>query len=174
MNNKLTYIETKDRNYPIVFNINVMEEIQEAYGSIGAWGAIVENADGESVPLSAFASVKDTIGVEYITLFNLNESISLTVTPSAKASTGDVMKIITSVADKNLPDDVGYAWSGTSYQEAKSSRGGAMVYLLALIFVFLALAALYNSWGLPLAGNSYPHRRDIHCKRRCCLILLLW
>lgn len=46
MNNKLTYIETKDRNYPIVFNINVMEEIQEAYGSIGAWGAIVENADG--------------------------------------------------------------------------------------------------------------------------------
>jgi hypothetical protein len=46
MNNKLSYIETADKKYPIVFNINVMEEIQEAYGSIGAWGAIVENADG--------------------------------------------------------------------------------------------------------------------------------
>ena len=46
MQNKLSYIETKDKKYPIVFNINVMEEIQEAYGSIGAWGAIVENADG--------------------------------------------------------------------------------------------------------------------------------
>lgn len=46
MQNKLTYINTKDKSYPIVFNINVMEEIQEAYGSIGAWGAIVENADG--------------------------------------------------------------------------------------------------------------------------------
>ena len=46
MNNKLTYIETNDRNYPIVFNINVMEEIQEAYGSISAWGEIVENAEG--------------------------------------------------------------------------------------------------------------------------------
>lgn len=46
MQNKLSYIETKDNKYPIVFNINVMEEIQEAYGSIGAWGAIVENADG--------------------------------------------------------------------------------------------------------------------------------
>ena len=46
MNNKLTYIETKDRAYPIVFNINVMEEIQEKYGSLSAWGGIVENAEG--------------------------------------------------------------------------------------------------------------------------------
>lgn len=46
MNNKLTYIEAQNRRYPIVFNINVMEEIQEAYGSLGAWGSIVENADG--------------------------------------------------------------------------------------------------------------------------------
>ena len=46
MNNKLSYIKTNDRDYPIVFNINVMEEIQEAYGSISAWGAIVENAEG--------------------------------------------------------------------------------------------------------------------------------
>lgn len=46
MQNKLSYIETKDKKYPIVFNINVMEEIQEAYGSLSAWGSIVENADG--------------------------------------------------------------------------------------------------------------------------------
>ena len=46
MQNKLTYIKTNDRDYPIVFNINVMEEIQEAYGSISAWGAIVENEKG--------------------------------------------------------------------------------------------------------------------------------
>ena len=46
MNNKLKYIETEDTTYPIVFNINVMEEIQEAYGSLSAWGSIVENADG--------------------------------------------------------------------------------------------------------------------------------
>ena len=46
MKNKLTYINTEKRNYPIVFNINVMEEIQEAYGSISAWGGIVENSEG--------------------------------------------------------------------------------------------------------------------------------
>ena len=46
MQNKLTYIKAKDKSYPIVFNINVMEEIQETYGSLSAWGGIVENADG--------------------------------------------------------------------------------------------------------------------------------
>ena len=46
MQNKLTYIKTNDRDYPIVFNINVMEEIQEVYGSVSAWGGIVENAEG--------------------------------------------------------------------------------------------------------------------------------
>lgn len=46
MQNTLNYIENNGRNYPIVFNINVMEEIQEAYGSVSAWGGIVENADG--------------------------------------------------------------------------------------------------------------------------------
>lgn len=111
----------------------------------------VKNSDGESVPLSAFIEVKDTIGVEYITLFNLNESLSVTVTPSTKASTGDVMADIESIADKVLPEDIGYSWSGMSYQEANASKSGAAVYLLALLFVFLALAALYNSWGLPLA-----------------------
>ena len=111
----------------------------------------VENSNGESVPLSAFVSVRDTIGVEYITFFNLNESISLTVTPSVKASTGDVMKNISTIAGDVLPDDVGFSWSGMSYQEANASKSGVAVYLLALLFVFLSLAALYNSWGLPLA-----------------------
>ena len=111
----------------------------------------VENTDGESVPLSAFVSVKDTIGVEYITLFNLNESISLTVTPAAKASTGDVMEDIEKIATKTLPDDIGFSWSGMSYQEANASKSGYVVYLLALVFAFLVLAALYDSWGLPLS-----------------------
>ena len=54
-------------------------------------------------------------------------------------------------AGEVLPDDIGTAWSGTSYQEANASKTGGLVYLLALVFVFLALAALYESWGLPLA-----------------------
>lgn len=111
----------------------------------------VKNGKGESVPLSAFVEVRDTVGVEYITQFNQYESIEVTVSPSKGASTGDVMQLIDDVAGGVFPDDVGYAWSGISYQEAKASKGSVFVYLLALVFVFLALAALYNSWGLPLA-----------------------
>ena len=111
----------------------------------------VENGKGESVPLSAFVEVKDTVGVEYITQFNQYESIAVTVSPAKGASTGEVMKLIEELAANVFPDDVGYAWSGISYQEAKASKKGVLVYLLALVFVFLALSALYNNWGLPLA-----------------------
>ena len=111
----------------------------------------IENASGQSVPIAAFVTVRDTVGVEYVSQFNLYRSIALTVTPAAGASTTTVMRDIASTASKVLPDDVGTAWSGTSYQEANASKTGALVYVLALVFVFLSLAALYESWGLPLS-----------------------
>ena len=68
MQNKLSYIEANDKKYPIVFNINVMEEIQEAYGTISRWGAIVENAEGGE------PKVKDLkIGL----MFMINEGIDI-------------------------------------------------------------------------------------------------
>lgn len=111
----------------------------------------VASASGESVPVASFIEVVDTVGVEYVSQFNLYRSISLTVTPAARASTTTVMQEITATASDVLPDDIGTAWSGTSYQEANASKTGGLVYVLALVFVFLALAALYESWGLPLA-----------------------
>ena len=111
----------------------------------------VASASGESVPVASFIDVVDTVGVEYVSQFNLYRSISLTVTPAARASTTTVMQEITATASDVLPDDIGTTWSGTSYQEANASKTGGLVYVLALVFVFLALAALYESWGLPLA-----------------------
>ena len=111
----------------------------------------VTSASGESVPVASLIDVADTVGVEYVSQFNLYRSVSLTVTPAARASTTTVMREITATAAETLPDDIGTAWSGTSYQEANASKTGGLVYALALVFVFLALAALYESWGLPLA-----------------------
>lgn len=111
----------------------------------------VTSASGESVPVASLVEVADTVGVEYVSQFNLYRSVSLTVTPAARASTTTVMREITATAAEVLPDDIGTAWSGTSYQEANASKTGGLVYALALVFVFLALAALYESWGLPLA-----------------------
>ena len=111
----------------------------------------VTSASGESVPVASLVEVADTVGVEYVSQFNLYRSVSLTVTPAARASTTTVMQEITATAAAVLSDDIGTAWSGTSYQEANASKTGGLVYALALAFVFLALAALYESWGLPLA-----------------------
>ena len=111
----------------------------------------VTSASGESVPVASLIDVAATVGVEYVSQFTLYRSVSLTVTPAARASTTPVMREITATAAETLPDDIGTAWSGTSYQEANASKTGGLVYALALVFVFLALAALYESWGLPLA-----------------------
>ena len=111
----------------------------------------VSNSHGESVPLSAFVNVKDTVGVEYISQFNLYESIPLSISAAKGASTGDVMERTEAIARKVLPADIGTSWSGLSFQQAKARRGGGVVYAIAIIFVYLALAALYESWTLPIA-----------------------
>ena len=68
MNNKIKYIETENATYPIVFNINVMEEIQEAYGSLSTWGEIVENKGGKE------PRIKDLkIGLKFM----INEGIDI-------------------------------------------------------------------------------------------------
>lgn len=111
----------------------------------------VQNGAGESVPVAAFVRVVDTVGVEYVSQFNLYRSIALTVNPADGKSSAQVMDAIEKQAAESMPDDVGIAWSGISFQQQAASKSGAAVYALAVIFVFLALAALYNSWSLPIA-----------------------
>lgn len=113
-------------------------------------GFYINNAQGESVPISSFVELRDTVGVEYINQFNLYDAIAINATPAAGTSTTSAMQALERLANDTLPDDVTLAWSGVSYQEANASSGGA-TYLLAIIFVFLALAALYNSWALPMS-----------------------
>ena len=100
--------------------------------------------------LSAFITVRDTTGPQFTNRFNLYRSAGVTGLPSTKYSTDEAMTALAEVADEVLPDDMGYAWSNMSYQEAHNS-GAGIVFLYAVIFVFLILAALYESWSLPLS-----------------------
>ncbi len=111
----------------------------------------VENGAGEQIPISTFARIEQSTGVEYVAQFNLYRSIGLTVIPSEKASSAEVMTLIDNLLSDSMPSDIAIAWSGVSYQQAQSSKSGGFVYIVILAFVFLVLAALYNSWGLPLA-----------------------
>jgi HAE1 family hydrophobic/amphiphilic exporter-1 len=114
-------------------------------------GYFLKNSKGESVPLTSFVTVRDTTGVQYISQFNLYRSIGINVTPDEGVSTGQIMEDIIRIADDTLPDDTAIAWSGVSFQEREEGSKGAWVFLIAFIFVFFTLSALYESWSLPLA-----------------------
>ena len=111
----------------------------------------LKNGNNESVPLASFVTVRDTTGVQYVSQFNLYRSIGINVTPDEGVSTGDVMNDIERVAEAILPDDTAIAWSGVSFQERSESGKGAWVFLIAFIFVFFTLSALYESWSLPMS-----------------------
>lgn len=114
-------------------------------------GYFIPSSTGEVVPLSSLVTVRDTVGVAFMTQFNLYNSAGVNVTPTVGVSSGDVMKQIESIADAVLPDDLQTSWSGVSFQQDRESKGSLAVYFIAVIFVFLTLAALYESWKLPAA-----------------------
>jgi HAE1 family hydrophobic/amphiphilic exporter-1 len=111
----------------------------------------VKNSAGNSVPLAAFASVTEVAGPDFTNRFNLYRSVELSGTPAPGFSSAQALDVLEEVAREVLPDDMGFAWSNMSYQEKKASGAGSIVFVFALIFVFLILAAQYESWTLPLS-----------------------
>jgi HAE1 family hydrophobic/amphiphilic exporter-1 len=110
----------------------------------------VRNQQGGMVPLSTLVRMRRDFGPEYTTRFNEYRGIEIFAVPAPGYSTGDAMKAIAELAGEVLPRDMGYAWNGISYQQSVAG-GGAGVFALSLILVFLILAALYESWSLPLS-----------------------
>ncbi|MDB4946092.1 MAG: efflux system, inner rane transporter CmeB [Labilithrix sp.] len=111
----------------------------------------VRNAKGEMVPLSSFVSIRQVTGPEYTVRFNLYRSVEIQGGPAPGYSSGQALAALEEVAKATLPADMGYAWNGLSYQEKASEGGSAKVLGLSLVFVFLILAALYESWSLPFS-----------------------
>lgn len=111
----------------------------------------IAGRNGSSVPLSQFIRVEESSGPDFVTRFNNYRSIGLTVATTPGTSSGKVMSLIERSAREELPREMGFSWSGISFQQRSASSSGWWVYLLALCFVFLTLASLYNSWGMPPA-----------------------
>ena len=111
----------------------------------------VRNARGDMVPLSSFVRVRSTTGPEYTVRFNLYRSVEIQGIQAAGYSSGQALAALEDVAAKTLPPEMGYSWNGLSYQEKVASGGAARVLGLSLVFVFLILAALYESWSLPFS-----------------------
>jgi len=111
----------------------------------------VRNKTGDMVPLSTLVTVKNVSGPEYTVRFNLFRSAELLGTVAPGYSSGQALKAFEEVFAQTQPQEMGYAWTNLSYQEKASEGGTVAVFGLALVFVFLILAALYESWSLPFS-----------------------
>jgi len=111
----------------------------------------VENGEGEQVPLSAFVTIKSIVGPDFTNRFNLYRAIELTGGPAPGYTSAQALVALEEVAREALPADMGYSWSNMSYQEKESAGTGGIVMVFSLLFVFLILAAQYESWSLPLS-----------------------
>jgi multidrug efflux pump len=110
----------------------------------------VRNKDGKMVPFSAFAEGEWIFGPPKLSRFNGVPSMQIQGDAAPGRSTGEAMAEIENLA-KNLPQGVGIAWNGLSFEERKSSGQALALYVLSLLVVFLCLAALYESWSIPFA-----------------------
>lgn len=111
----------------------------------------VKNNQGDPVPISSFVKVVKTAGPDYTNRFNLFRSAEVTGTPAPGYSSAQALDALEEVAQEVLPDDMTYSWNAMSYQERKASGQAGIVFAFSLLFVFLILAAQYESWSMPFA-----------------------
>lgn len=102
-------------------------------------------------PVQEFCSLKRVYGPSNINRFNLFTSINVTATVADGYSTGEAIKAVEEVAKQNLPTGYTYDYSGLTRQEAQSSNSTAIIFLLCIVFIYLILAAQYESYVLPLS-----------------------
>jgi multidrug efflux pump subunit AcrB len=105
---------------------------------------------GNMVPLGALVSAASSNGAEEVTRYNLYRSVVLNGSPARGRTSGEAMQALREVAAQVLPAEMGIEWTGFSYQEAVAPPAGP-TFLMAVVFVFLLLAAMYESWSLPFS-----------------------
>lgn len=111
----------------------------------------VQNKKGVSIPLANFVEVVPDAGPDYTVRFNMLRAAEVTGAPAAGYSSKQALDALEEVAELNLPSNLTYSWNAMSYQEKKSSGQLSIIFSFSLLFVFLILAAQYESWSMPLA-----------------------
>jgi HAE1 family hydrophobic/amphiphilic exporter-1 len=114
-------------------------------------GLYVRNTAGKMVPFSAFTSTRWTSGSPRLERYNGFPSMNIWGEPAPGRSSGEAMRAMEEMVAK-LPSGIGYEWNGLSYQERMASSQAPMLYAFSIIVIFLCVAALYESWPIPLAN----------------------
>jgi multidrug efflux pump subunit AcrB len=111
----------------------------------------VRNAGGDTVPLGTFTTMRDVSGPYRVPRYNLYPAAELDGAPASGFSQGQAIQIMEKLAAETLPQGFSYEWTTLAYQQLRAGSTAAFAFLLAVVFVFLVLAAQYESLTLPLA-----------------------
>lgn len=111
----------------------------------------VKNTLGNMVPLSSVIKIKNVVGPYTRTRFNMYPAVTFNGSTRAGISSGKAMEMMEKISDEVLPEDMGFAWSGSSLQEKQSSGQIIPILIMSLVFIFLFLVGLYESWLLPIS-----------------------
>jgi HAE1 family hydrophobic/amphiphilic exporter-1 len=117
--------------------------------SFGLFG--VRTAKGNTVPLDTLINTRPTAGPEFTNRFNLYRAAEISGQPAPGYSSAQALAALEETAKQVLPAEMGFEWSNVSYQEKKAEGTAGVVFLFAIVLVFLVLAAQYESWSLPMS-----------------------
>ena len=134
-----------------IYRVYVQAEapFREHRDNIGLY--FVRSSDGDMIPLTALGNTEYTTGPGSIKRFNMFNTAIIRGTSAQGYSSGQAMEALEEVVHQHLPDNIGIEWSGLSYQEKQAGGQTGIILGLVFIFVFLFLAALYESWSIPVA-----------------------
>ena len=146
-----TYYINDFNKYDRVFKVQMQAESQFRDKATDLSGIYVKNKNGVMVPILSIVKLQQTVGTASITRYNQYKSVQIQGQQSAGKSSGDAMNAMEAVAKRVLPNDMTFDWSGTSAQEREASGQTFIIVSMALIFVYLFLVALYESYTIPVA-----------------------
>ena len=109
----------------------------------------VRNAQGQMIPLSTLTTVSPKVGPQTVEHYNLFRTAQITASPAPGFSSGQAIEAMEELAREILPAEMGYEWTGIAFQELQAGNVAPIIFSLALVFVFLFLAAQYESWVMP-------------------------
>jgi hydrophobe/amphiphile efflux-1 (HAE1) family protein len=136
--------------YGRTWQVNVQGEASNRGDISDIWQIYVRNITGQMVPIRSIASLKIVTGPQVITRYNNYRSVTVNGSPAAGVSSGTALAAMTEISSATLPAGYTFEWTGTAYQEHEASGQTGIILALAVLFAYLFLVALYESWTIPI------------------------
>ena len=136
--------------YGRTWQVNLQGEESNRRDISSIYQIYVRNRQQQMVPLQSLASIRIVLGPQVITRYNNYRALTVNGSPAPGVSSGDALKAMDEISTRTLPNGFSYEWTGTAYQEHEATGQTSVILALALLFAFLFLVALYESWIIPI------------------------